>query len=248
MATSNPSPVEFFDLSEQRTRTSSSRSRNRTRIPKRWIISAVIFYIASVVTVGLLAGLLPRRTQYVTIVGSTVNGTPASPTATTTAVPIGTSSSETTTVATSFSSSTTVTTTITVDPSACVDDECNPRLAEDLKVGTYRLVYQINDTQQSIIQGTVTIDFILKQPRKQIIFHAGPTLILQEPALFEDGVNRLISTRIYSPNDYVSLTLTSNDMFASNQYQLIQKFTLNLTGQNNGFYRSVFQDSDGMMK
>ena len=51
------------ELDESRNRRISSLRQ----LPKSWIIIAVVFYCASLVTVGLLAGLLPRRIEYVTV-------------------------------------------------------------------------------------------------------------------------------------------------------------------------------------
>ena len=139
-------------------------------------------------------------------------------------------------------------TTTTLDPSACIDDECNPRLSSDIIVRTYELEYRYNDTEQSIVQGTVTITFDLKQPTKQLIYHAKRMAQLDPPALFEDGVNRLVSMRLYTPHDYVSLRLSSNDLFAPNEYRLVQKFVLNVVEDNTGFYQSTYRDEDGSMQ
>ena len=73
------SPSDLNESASVKIVSSSSSSR---RIPKSWIIVAVLFYCASVVTVGLLAGLLPRRIHHITIYA-----TPAPDTPTTTTTP-----------------------------------------------------------------------------------------------------------------------------------------------------------------
>jgi hypothetical protein len=186
------------------------------RIPKRWILAALLFYIASVVTVGLLAGLLPKRIQHITILGT--------PTSTTTAVPT------------------------TADPSVCIDDECNPRLLSDIIVDKYELEYQFNHTEQTTVPGRVKIEFTLKQPIKQLIYHSKRLLELEPPALYEDDVYRFVSMKLYLPNDYVSLRLTSNDFFAPNKYTLVQNFVVNLTDGNVGFYQNVYKDGNDTMQ
>lgn len=222
-----------FDIEQPSERSSSGRFSGLRRIPRPWLIAAIVFYCASLLTVGLLAGLLPRRTKYITIV----------------ATPTQLSSTASTTTGFPRTTSTTTTElTTTSDPSICIDDECNPRLSSDIVVRSYDLAYRYNDTQQTTAQGTVTITFELKQPIKQLIYHAKRMLQLDAPALFEDGVNRLVSMRSYAPHDYISLRLPTNDLFAPNRYQLIQKFVVNLTDDNNGFYQSTYLDQDGSTK
>ena len=229
-----------FDI-EQPSERSSGRFAGLHRIPRPWLIAAIVFYCASLLTVGLLAGLLPRRTKYITIIATPSQ--PSSTTSTATGFP------RTTTATQSIPTSPTTTElTTTLDPSICVDDECNPRLSSDIVVRSYDLEYRYNDTQQTTAQGTVTITFELKQPIKQLIYHAKRMLQLDAPALFEDGVNRLVSMKSYAPHDYISLRLPTNDLFAPNRYQLIQKFVVNLTDGNNGFYQSTYLDQDGSTK
>lgn len=205
------------DLNGTRDKEKTSTIRSSRRIPKSWIIVAVLFYCASVITVGLLAGLLPRRIQHITILA-----TPTADTPTTTTAP---------------------------DPTACIEDECSPRLVSDLLVHTYELEYLYNDTEQTTAQGQVTINFTLKQPVIQLIYHAKRLLDLETPMIMQDGVHQHISMRLYPPNDYISLRLTSNASFVEDvQYQLTQKFTVNLTDGNVGFYQNVFKDGDGAMK
>jgi hypothetical protein len=229
-------PANTFELGERRNSGGSARFKSLRSLPKSWIIAAVIFYCASVITVGLLAGLLPRRTQHITILATPTQITGTS-TGVTTSIP-GTSTSITTT---------TETITTTQDPSKCIDDECNPRLSSDIIVDSYELEYIYNDTQQSIVQGQVTIEFTLKQPVKQLIYHSKRMITLEEPALFEDNVYLIVSMRKYLPNDYISLRLSTNTLFAPNRYRLIQKFSVSLTDGNVGFYESVFKDVNGTM-
>lgn len=205
------------DLNKTSDTEKTSTVRPSRRIPKSWIIVAVLFYCASVITVGLLAGLLPRRTQQITI--------------------LATRTVETSTITTP------------PDPSACVEDECNPRLVSDLIVHTYELEYLYNDIEQTTAQGQVTINFTLKQPVTQLIYHAKRLLDLETPMIMQDGVHQHISMRVYPPNDYISLRLTTNTTFVEDvQYLLTQKFTVNLTDGNVGFYQNVFKDGDGEMK
>jgi len=195
------------------TGTATKRFKTLRSLPRSWIIAGVIFYCASVITVGLLAGLLPRRTQTITVV--------ATPTP--------------------------IITTTTQDPSLCVEDECNPRLLSDLLVHSYELEYMYNDTTQTNVQGQVIIEFTLKQPIRQLIYHSKRMITLEEPALYEDGVNRLVSMRKYVPNDYISLRPLTNSSFPANRYRLIQKFVISLIDGNSGFYQSIFKDGNETM-
>lgn len=188
----------------------SSSSSSSRRIPKSWIIAAVLFYIASVVTVGLLAGLLPKRTQHITYIGTPTADTP----------------------------------TTTESPLPCVNDECNPRLQSDLTVHKYTLEYFFNNTQQTTVQGQVTIDFTLKQSIQQLIYHGKRFLDLETPLLLEDNVTHLVSMKFYPPNDYIVLQSLSNELFPENTYTLIQKFTVNLADGNVGFYQNIYQDGN----
>ncbi|CAF1636307.1 unnamed protein product [Rotaria magnacalcarata] len=215
------------NLNETRSIGVISRFASLRTVPKSWIIIAVIFYCASLLTVGLLAGLVPRRIQY-----TNVFATPTRP-------PKTTETTETTEI--------TETTSTTTKPSVCIDDECNPRLVSDLIVHSYELEYIYNDTTQTTVQGKVTIEFTLKQPTKQLIYHAQGFVRLEEPALYEDGVYRLVSTRKYIPNDYLSLYRTADDLFAPNQYRLVQQFVVQLTDTFTGFYQSTYQDKDETM-
>lgn len=260
----NQRALELNDLNEEPRSSGSSSSFSLKQIPKLWIAVAVIFYVASVVTVGLLAGLLPNRTEHVSIIGttsvqpSTINFTQQTtditqlstttpiiiPTATTTTAisSVPTAPTTQTTKITSPSSST------TPGPSACIDDECNPRLSTDVIVHGYEVIYQINAMNQTLIQGKVTIRFRLKQPLKQIIYHAKEMIFLETPSLSEDGVDRLVSMRFYGPNDYVSLTPIQSEFFASNDYELVQTFVISVTSRSTGFYRTDFTDDDKMNK
>ena len=226
-------------------RSSSGRFQPLRRLPRSYIIAAVIFYVASLLTVGLMAGLIPKRTQYVTIVVT------ATPPVSTTEINPSTSATTTTTATMTMTTSTTTGTTVTtttVHPSDCQEDECFPRLQSDLIVQSYQLEYRYSSSEQTAIPATVTIDFTLKQPVKQLIYHAKRLAKLEEPALFENNVNRLVRMRTYAPNDYVTLTLTSDARFPPNQYRLIQNFMVNVTDGNAGFYQSFFQDEDGSTK
>jgi hypothetical protein len=207
MANNEASSSNEFDRSK-RNSGGSTYSKSSRRIPKSWIFAALLFYCASVVTVGLLAGFLPRRTQHITIL--------ATPTPSMT----------------------------TLDPTACDGDECNPRLASDLIVHTYELEYIYNSTEETTVQGQVTINFTLNQPTRQLIYHAKRLLRLEPPAVFENGANRLVSMRLYAPNDYISLRLTPNALFEANTYRLVQRFTVNLTDGNVGFYQNIFKDGN----
>ncbi|CAF1112484.1 unnamed protein product [Adineta ricciae] len=133
-----------------------------------------------------------------------------------------------------------------VDPSKCIDDECNARLAAKIEVHSYELEYIYNNTNQTVIQGEVTIHFTLKEPIQQLIYHGKRFIELEEPVLYEDGVNRLVSMRVYSPNDFISLRLmTTNSSFNPNRYTLKQRFRVSLVDGNIGFYQSVYKDSNG---
>lgn len=251
--------TEIFDLDDGETtrRGSSGRFQALRRLPKSYIIAAVIFYCASLLTVGLMAGLIPKRTKYVTVV---VTVTP--PVSTTEIVPTSetlTTTSSTTATATTTATTTTTTMTITAtttagtgtttrDPNVCQEDECYPRLRSDVIVQSYQIEYRYTSSSQTAIPGTVTIDFTLKQPITQLIYHAKRLTKLEEPALFENNINRLVTMRTYAPNDYVALKLTSGTRFPPNQYRIIQNFIVNVTDGGEGFYQSFFQDEDGSVK
>lgn len=221
------------------------------KLPRPVIIAGVIFYIASVLIVGLLAGLLPRRTQQVIVLStstltSTVQSTTTITTATTTITTNTNTNTDTaiTTITTAMITTSTTTTATSQDPSICIEDECNPRLSSDIIVQSYELEYICNDTKQTAAQGRVTIKFTLRQPTKQIIYHAKGMIALEEPALFEDELYRVILMREYTPNDYISIRLSSDSLFAPNRYTLVQKFITNLIDGNVGFYQSTFNDKD----
>jgi len=204
--------IPCFEIIESSNILENRHSSSSSRIPKSWIIAALLFYVASVVTVGLLSGLLPRRIQHITIL--------ATPTP-------------------SISN-----TTLSPDPSQCIDDECNPRLLSDIIVEKYQLEYLYNNTNQTTIQGEVIIEFILKQPIKQLIYHSKRMLKLESPELYEDNVCRTVLMRLYKPNDYISLYRTSNDSFSPNKYILKQKFLVNLIDGNVGFYQNIYKDGN----
>lgn len=128
----------------------------------------------------------------------------------------------------------------------CLEDECNPRLLSNLEVHTYELEYIYNNTNDTSIQGHVTIDFTLKEPTNQLIYHAKRMLELGEPFLYENGIHRLVTIRKYPPHDYVSLRLISNDsIFTPGQYKLQQRFVVSLIDGHVGFYQSLYIDGDG---
>ena len=201
-------------------------------VPKRWIIAAVLFYCISVVGVGLLVGFVFKRTDHVNVVVS------PSPVSSTSPRTLSTSTRATTT------GRPVVSTTTTTDAAGCIGDECNPRLSTDLVVHNYKLEYLYNGTQQTSAEGLVTIRFTLKQPTQQLIYHSKRMLRLEQPALFENDVYRLVTMRTYPANDYISLRLANNLPFAANQYSLVQKFAVSLTDGNTGFYQTVFRDGN----
>ncbi|CAF1531968.1 unnamed protein product [Adineta steineri] len=185
---------------------SNSRCSSLRRLPKSWIICGIIFYCASLLTVGLLAGLLPRRTHYITIIETQTS------------------------------------TTTTPNPTQCIEDECNSRLLSDLIVNNYELEYVCNDLKQTTMEGQVTIDFNLRKPIKQLIYHAKEMIQLEEPILFENGMQHSILIKKYLPHDYISIRLLNNSLFPMNRYKLIQKFVINLNNPSIGFYQSFFKD------
>jgi hypothetical protein len=251
------SSFEIDDRSNERQR--SSRFQTIRRIPKRWLIGAVVFYCASVLTVGLLVGLIPRRTQYITVVGTSTESSTESPVTTqqtTPAIGSSTSTISTCTVSPVTTASPRVTTTTktmittTAKPSngTCTGDACNPRLSSHVSVNSYELKFRYDDVQQSSIQGTVTIDFTLKESVEQLIYHAKRMQKLYEPTLFEGNVNRLVSMETYTPNDYVILRLKNGGKFPSSNYRIVQSFVVNLVDDNVGFYQSTFLNEDGSKK
>ena len=128
----------------------------------------------------------------------------------------------------------------------CIEDECNQRLTSHLEVHSYELEYIYNNTNQTTIQGHVTITFTLQEPIDQLIYHAKRMVRLDEPIIYEDGINRLVTMRKYSPHDYISLRLKANNsQFAPNEYILKQKFVVSLIDGGVGFYQSIFKDGNG---
>jgi hypothetical protein len=184
------------------------------------IIAGVLFCCTSLITVSLLAGLVPQQTQEIDVL--------------------------TTLSQISIKSSTITTSIKKVDPSECIEDECNPRLSSNLEVHSYELEYIYNHTNETTVQGYVAINFTLKEPINQLIYHAKRMVKLEEPLLYEDGVHRLVTMRTYPPNDYISLRLVSkNSLFAPNRYSLKQKFVVSLIDGSVGFYQSTYKDSNG---
>lgn len=128
----------------------------------------------------------------------------------------------------------------------CIEDECNPRLQSNIEVHIYELEYTCYSMNDTTVQGSVVIDFTLREPINQLIYHAKRMVSLEPPELYEDGINLPVTMQEYLPNDYLSLRLlTHNTTFSPNRYQLKQKFVVNLTDGNIGFYQSVYNDGNG---
>ncbi|CAF0733249.1 unnamed protein product [Rotaria sordida] len=143
----------------------------------------------------------------------------------------------------------TIQTTQNLNQSTCIEDECNPRLLSDLEVHSYELEYIYNNINDTTVQGRVTIDFTLKQPINQLIYHAKRMLQLDEPVLYEDGVHRLVTMGKYPPHNYISLRLLlENSSFTPNRYSLKQKFIVSLIDGNVGFYQTLFNDGNGTIR
>jgi hypothetical protein len=139
-----------------------------------------------------------------------------------------------------------ITTTKKFQSLECIEDECNPRLSSNLEVHSYELEYIYNNTNDTTVQGYVTIDFTLKESTNQLIYHAKRMVELDEPLLYEDGINRPVIMRKYPSNEYISLRLVStNSQFTPNRYRLKQKFVISLIDGHVGFYQSVYNDDDG---
>ncbi|CAF2967031.1 unnamed protein product [Rotaria sp. Silwood2] len=184
-----------------------------------WIILSVAFYCTSLITAGLVSGLIPQQIE------------------------------EINTQATPSDVSTIETTTINLDSSTCIEDECHPRLLSNLEVHNYDLEYIYNHINDTIVQGYVTINFTLKEPINQLIYHAKRMVQLGEPVLYEDGVHRLVTMRNYTPHDYISLCLLSkNSSFSPNRYSLKQKFVVSLIYGNIGFYQTLYNDGNGTIR
>ena len=129
------------------------------------------------------------------------------------------------------------------DALKCIEDECNPRLQSKIEVHTYELEYTCYSMNDTTIQGSVVIDFTLREPINQWIYHGKRMVSPDQPELYEDGVNLPVTMREYLPSDYLSLRLLSeNATFSPNRYQLKQKFVVNLTDGNLGFYQSLYTD------
>ncbi|CAF3616264.1 unnamed protein product [Adineta steineri] len=183
------------------------------------IIFRILFYWTSLITIGLLAGVVPQQTQEIDIFTTVLEN------------------ATTTTANTAIDK---------VNLSECIEDECNQRILADLEVHSYELEYIYKNNDDTTAQGLVTIDFTLKQPVKQLIYHGKRFVQLDEPVLYEDNINRLVTMRIYSPNDYISLQSLSNDsLFTPNRYSLKQRFIVNLTDGSIGFYQSAFKLGNG---
>ncbi|CAF4788744.1 unnamed protein product [Rotaria sp. Silwood2] len=61
-----------LELDESRNSGENIRFQSLRSLPKSWIIVGVIFYCASIVTVGLLAGLVTKRAQHMELFGNQV--------------------------------------------------------------------------------------------------------------------------------------------------------------------------------
>lgn len=190
-----------------------------------WVIVQAVFYCVSLIATCVnTVSLRPEQLQEFNVSTS--------------------SSDEFTAVA-----ATTVSTVKDLNQTVCIDDECNPRLVSNLEVHSYELKYIYKSFQDTTVQGHVTIDFTLKQPTRQLIYHAKRMFQLDEPALFENGVYRHITMRNYAPYDYVSLRLRSvNSSFAVNRYTLKQNFAVSLTDGHVGFYQSLYTDGGETVK
>ena len=134
----------------------------------------------------------------------------------------------------------------TLDLGECIADECKPRLSSHVEVHSYELEYRYNSTNDTVVQGHVTIDFTLREPIDQLIYHAKRMVELHDVVLYEDGVHRLVTMRTYPPNDYISLRLVEqNASFAPNRYRIKQKFAVSLIDGNVGFYQGIYNDGNG---
>ena len=130
-------------------------------------------------------------------------------------------------------------------PVTCIEDECHSRLLAQIDVHSYELEYIYKNTNDTTVQGQVIIDFTLKQPVSQLIYHGKRLLNLTVPTLYEDGVQRLVTMGQYAPNNYISLRLDSNETgFPANHYRLKQSFVVNLVDGNIGFYQGTFNDGN----
>lgn len=132
------------------------------------------------------------------------------------------------------------------DSLQCIDDECHPRLSSSIDVSSYEIEYTYNNLNETTIQGNVIIDFTIKEPTNQLIYHAKRMIELGEPVLSQDGIDRLVIMRQYPPNDYISLRLIGNEsVFSPGQYLLKQNFLVSLIDGNVGFYQSLYKDGNG---
>lgn len=132
------------------------------------------------------------------------------------------------------------------DSLPCIDDECHPRLLSSIDVYSYEIEYIYNNFTETTIRGNVIIDFTIKEPTTQLIYHAKRMIELGEPVLTQDGIDRLVIMRQYPPNDYISLRLIGNEsVFSPGQYQLKQNFLVSLIDGNVGFYQSLYKDGNG---
>lgn len=137
----------------------------------------------------------------------------------------------------------------TPSPSQCIAAECESRLLSNIQVHSYDLEYLCKNMDETTVQGQVTMNFTLKEPTTQLIYHGKRLLNLSEPELYEDGVRRAVSMRLYAPKDYVSLrSLTDQGFFTPNIYLLKQSFVVNLIDSNLGFYQGTFKEGHGKLE
>ena len=185
------------------------------------IIASTILCCISLITAALRTHLIPQQIPEVDALAK---------------------ASETSTVLSAFSSTTAAKSSGQLE---CIEDECKLRISTNLEVHSYDLEYIYTHMNETTARGSVIIDFTLKEPTNQLIYHGKRMIQLDKPALYEDGVLRLVTMRIYPPNDYISLRIApNNSVFKPNRYRLKQTFVVSLIDGNVGFYQSLYNDGN----
>ncbi|CAF1380877.1 unnamed protein product, partial [Didymodactylos carnosus] len=228
-------------------------SPRASKIPLKWIIFGVIFYIASLLTVGLLAGLLPKRVQQIQVIG-----TPEPEKPSTISQPTQRTSVSTPLPSTDDNVSTDI---FTVTPyyepcnvtnfQCSLPSECDNRLPEGILPLHYELEYTIESMTQTTFKGSVKIHFKLKQPLKRLVYHVKRMTKLCLPILKYGDVTEDVNMSLCLQNECVILEKHSGKLFTEDDtinYTLYQDFESNLNDGNVGFYQSEFKDTNGDRK
>ncbi|CAF1214222.1 unnamed protein product [Didymodactylos carnosus] len=204
------------------------------KISTKWIILGAVFYVASLVIVGLIVGLVPKRAQQITIIETAQTDK------------LSTIDSQTSTVS-MFHQSCNIT-----NFQCSISSLYDERLSKAILPLHYELEYRIENMTQTTFKGSVKMHFQLKQRLKRLVYHAKRMTKLCPPLLQQGDVTMNVNMSLCLENESVILEDNSGKSFPENdgktKYILYQEFESKLNDGNVGFYQSEFKDINGNRK